>query len=183
MQQSITVEQSKAPVQVELLLQLSIATMVVLSTLLLSMGQQNMSYAIVALVAAMVSFVITDLKGYLQLSQNASSAASLVACVVLVFQIVSQDESQLLNVANILIYLQVILLFQKKEDRTYWSLMALSLLQIIVAAALNLGLLFGPLVGRLRVGRLRIADVVLCASADAAIPPGKRSTRQSVSQA
>ena len=145
MEQTITVEEPKAPVQVELLLQISIATLVVLSTLLLSMGQQNLTYAVVALVAATTSFVITDLKGYVQLGQNASSAASLLACVVLVFQIVSKDESQLLNVANILIYLQVILLFQRKEDRTYWSLMALSLLQIIVAAALNLGLLFGVL--------------------------------------
>ena len=145
MEQPISLDQPKAPVQIELLLQISVATLVVLSTLLLSMGQQNVTYAIVALVAATTSFVITDLKGYLCLGQNASSAASLLACLVLVVQVVSKDESQLLNVANILIYLQVILLFQRKEDRTYWSLMALSLLQIIVAAALNLGLLFGVL--------------------------------------
>ena len=53
------------------------------------------------------------------------------------------EQSQLLNVANSLLLLQMILLFHRKNHRIYWELMALSLLQVAVAAALNLGFLFG----------------------------------------
>ena len=54
-------------------------------------------------------------------------------------------ESQFISVANLLIHLQIILLFQKKAPRIYWQLITLSLLQVVVAAALNLFVMFGPL--------------------------------------
>ena len=141
-----TAAPSATPLRLELLLQINIATLVVLSTLLLSTGQQNLLYALLSLAAAVTAVIVTDLKGYVWLSPAAANAAALGAFVLLVLQI-TQDvgESQLLNVANILIYLEIILLLQKKEERTYWALLALSLLQVIVAAALNLGLLFAVL--------------------------------------
>ena len=135
------------PIRVESLLQISLLSQVVLSTLLLSMGQQNLIYAFVALVMAITSFVITDLRGYIRLGRNTASLASLLASVVLGLQMIRNPESQLLNVANILVYLQIISMFQQKDDRIYWSLLALSLLQVIVASALNLGLPFGILLG------------------------------------
>ena len=149
MEHSITAaEAPRRSIKVESLLQISVLTLVVLSTLLLSMGQQNLTYAVAALIAAVTSFVVTDMKGYVRLGRNAASAASLVACILLLVQVIRNvEQSQLLNVANILVCLQIILMFQKKEDRVYWSLLSLSLLQVIVAAALNLGLLFGVLLG------------------------------------
>ena len=45
--------------------------------------------------------------------------------------------------ANVLVFLQAILLFQKKSNRIYWEIIALSLLQVAVASALNLGFIFG----------------------------------------
>ena len=135
------------PIRVESLLQISLLTQIVLSTLLLSMGQQNLIYAFVALLLAITSFVVTDLRGYIRLGRNAASLASLLACFALALQMIRNPESQLLNVANILVYLQIISMFQQKDDRIYWSLLALSLLQVIVASALNLGLLFGILLG------------------------------------
>ena len=121
-------------------------TLVILGTSLLAMGQQNVIYALVAAVATATAIFVTDIKGYFRLGPDATTLAAIFACVVLVVQVIRNvEQSQLLNVANILIYLEVILLFQQKQDRTYWSLMALSLLQVIVAAALNLGLMFGLL--------------------------------------
>jgi transglutaminase-like putative cysteine protease len=55
-------------------------------------------------------------------------------------------QYQLLAVANLLVYLQIVLLFQEKNERIYWQLMILSLLQVVVSAALNLGFQFGVLV-------------------------------------
>ncbi|MDG2380498.1 MAG: DUF3488 and transglutaminase-like domain-containing protein [Pirellulaceae bacterium] len=135
-------------IKIESLLQITVLTLVVLSTLLLSMGQQKLIYAFAALAAAVISFTVTDMKGYLQLGSKAASVASLLACLLLLVQVVRNvEQSQLLNVANMLVCLQIILMFEKKNDRIYWSLLSLSLLQVIVAAALNLGLLFGILLG------------------------------------
>ena len=139
-----TTSRPPAVAVVERLLQFNVVLLVILGTSLLAMGQQNFVYAITAGLAALVAIYITDIKRYYTMGPDATTLAAIFACLVLVIQVVrNADESQLLNVANILIYLEIILLFQKKEDRTYWSLIALSLLQVIVAAALNLGLIFG----------------------------------------
>ena len=139
-----TTSRPPAVAVVERLLQFNVVLLVILGTSLLAMGQQNFIYAITAGLAAVVAIYITDIKRYYTMGPDATTFAAMFACLVLVIQVVrNADESQLLNVANILIYLEIILLFQKKEDRTYWSLIALSLLQVIVAAALNLGLVFG----------------------------------------
>ncbi len=136
------------PLQVERLLQINVTTLVVLSTLLLATGQGNPLYAVLSLFVAITAVFITDFKGYFHLGPAAANAAAAGVCVILVLQIIqNRGESQLLNVANTLIFLEIILFFQKKEERTYWSLMALSLLQVIVAAALNLGILFSLLLG------------------------------------
>ncbi|MCP4189220.1 MAG: DUF3488 domain-containing transglutaminase family protein [Planctomycetaceae bacterium] len=146
MEYTIPKATSKTPIKIESLLQITVLTLVVLSTLLLSMGQQKLTYAFAALAAAVISFTVTDWKGYVRLGSQAASVASLLACLLLLVQVVRNvEQSQLLNVANILICLQIIMMFQKKNDRIYWSLLSLSLLQVIVAAALNLGLLFGIL--------------------------------------
>ena len=55
------------------------------------------------------------------------------------------SEDQLLAVANLLVYLQVVLLFQKKTGRMYWQLLVLNVLQVVVGAALDLDMLFGLL--------------------------------------
>lgn len=129
---------------VERLLQINVGLLVILGTWLLSIGQQNLIYTIAAIVAVGTSLIVTDIRQIFHLGRDATTLAALVSCMVLAVQVVrNAEESQLLNVANILIFLEVILLFQKKTDRTYWSLLALSLFQVIVAAALNLGFFFG----------------------------------------
>ena len=46
-------------------------------------------------------------------------------------------------IANLLIYLQIVLFYQQKNPRLYWQLTVLSLLQVVVSAALNVGFEFG----------------------------------------
>ena len=52
---------------------------------------------------------------------------------------------QTLDFAWFLIYLQILLLFQAKDQRKYWLLVMLSLLQVIVATLFNQGIWFGLL--------------------------------------
>ena len=130
--------------RVEPLLQIGCATLVVLGTLLLGMGQQDFGFPLLAAVLGYSSVVLVDGKRLFRLQHYSSGALGIGACVWLIAQIIRDaQQSQLLNVANALIFLQLILLYQRKSTRIYWQLITLSLLQVVVAAALNLGFVFG----------------------------------------
>ena len=90
----------------------------------------------------------------------------LVAAVVSLIELFPLDsELQTLGFAWFLIYLQVILLFQRKDERKYWLLVMLSLLQVVVATLFNQGVLFGVLLASLHVAGLLGDDVAAVASA------------------
>lgn len=79
--QATAATRASTPLKLEPLLQINVATLVVLSTLLLAIGQQNLLYALLSLVVAVTAVVITDLKGYFQLTPAAANAAALApAC-------------------------------------------------------------------------------------------------------
>jgi transglutaminase-like putative cysteine protease len=132
--------------KIEPILQINTAVLVVLGTLLLGMGQQNWVYPALAVSAAVCSVVFVDFKRAFRLTRRASGYFAAAACLWLIAQMVRNvEQSHLLNVANTLILLQSILLFQRKRVRVYRQLIVLSLLQVIVAAALNMGAGFGLL--------------------------------------
>ena len=144
---------------VERMLQISVATVASLGACLLglehgtSLGGTEGGVAtsqgilpFVVLVAAVTSVIVTDIKGWIDLPRLMSNLVALVALVMTVGQITRiGDGSDLIALAKLLVYLQVVLLFHKKRERDYWQIMALSLLQVVVAAALNMSLLFGVL--------------------------------------
>ena len=132
--------------KVDRLLQISVASMAALATMLLGMGQANAVLPTVAIFTAVTSVVFTDHLGWFRLHRQLANVVALVAVTFAVFDFFSNDpEHQLLSIANLLIYLQLILLFQEKHERIYWHLAVLSLLQVVVAGALNLGFEFGVL--------------------------------------
>ncbi len=132
--------------RVERLLQISIAVLVSLSTLLLGMGERNLTLPVLAIIVSASSLYLTDVKGWLQLNTTVTNLAGLVALGATYHNWDHfAGESQLLSMANLLIYLQFVLLYRKKNQRIYWLLILLSLLQVAVASALNLSIFFGLL--------------------------------------
>lgn len=132
--------------RLERLLQISIAVLVSLSTLLLGMGERNLTLPAVAIVVSVSSLYLTDIKGWLQLNTTVTNIAGLVAAAATYYDWdYYAGESQLLALANLLIYLQFVLLYRKKNQRNYWLLILLSLLQVAVASALNMSIFFGLL--------------------------------------
>ena len=130
----------------ERLLQLNVAVLVAMSTLLLGMGRREMVMPVVMLFVVTAGFYLTDVLGRFQLNRLLSSLAAVVATVFVLIELRRSDpEAQLLVLASLMSYLQMVLLFQKKCHRTYWQLITLSLLQVVVAAALSLGFEFGLL--------------------------------------
>ncbi len=130
----------------EKLLQFCVSSMAVLATVMLGTSQENSVLPVAAFLAATVALIFTDYFRWFSLHPIVAGAFGLIAGLYALVQ--SQTHSladQFVSVANLLIHLQIILLFQKKSIRIYWQLITLSLLQVVVAAALNLFVFFGPL--------------------------------------
>lgn len=130
----------------ERLVQIGIATFATLSTALLSMGQRDTHLPILVLLSAVVSLYVTDIRGWVRINRTAANLAATVAAAVSGWGLLRLDsESLLMAAAYLLVYLQIVLLFQAKTTRTYWELAMTGLLQVVVASALNDGFLFGML--------------------------------------
>jgi protein-glutamine gamma-glutamyltransferase len=128
----------------ERLLQITMATIAVLGTLLLSMGQRDLALPLVMIAAAASSVWLTDIKGWLRLNRTLAGLAMLVAAAVSLRELwMYRGQMEAVGFARLLIYLQVIVLFQKKDARSYWLLITLSLLQVVVAALFSQGIIFG----------------------------------------
>ena len=130
----------------ERLLQINVATMAALGTLLLGMGQRSANLPLLMLVAAIASVWLTDVTGWVRLNRKWVNVAAIGAFGYFVWQLLElRGIIQILAIGNFLVYLQIVSLFQKKEPRTYGYLALLSLLQVVVAALFRQQVLFGVL--------------------------------------
>ena len=131
----------------ERLLQVHVAALVAMGALLLGMEQQSTILPLLAVVSALISVFLTDFWRMIRLNTTVANIAGIVAVLVCLsdFFEYGHKQQQLFSVANLLVYLQLVLLFQEKNNRLYGHLLVLSLLQVVVASALGLELRFGVL--------------------------------------
>ncbi len=128
------------------LLQINMATLAALGTLLLGMGQREAGLPLLMLFAAITSVLVTDVTGWFRLNRTVANIAALGALLISARELLQfGHEEQVTGIIRLLIYVQIILLFQEKDDRTYWQLVMLSLLQVVLAAAYSQGIGFGVL--------------------------------------
>ncbi len=128
------------------LLQINMATLASLGALLLGMGQRNEGPPLLVVLAAVVSVWLTDINGWFRLNRHAANLLMLLGGAIAARDLYPpSSEAQALQLVWFLIYLQIILLFQKKDERIYWSLILLSLLQVVVATLFSQGIWFGVL--------------------------------------
>jgi hypothetical protein len=144
--------------KLERLLQINIATLVALGAVLLGLSQdqatESLLFAssstlpIIATLAAIASVVFTDILGWFYLHRHIANLTALAAVFLSVIDFANNSgvgQGQIFAIANLLVLLQAVLLFQPKNVRVYWQLCVLSLLQVVVSAALSLGFEFGVL--------------------------------------
>ena len=130
----------------ERLLQINMATLAALGALLLGMGQRSEAPPLLVALAAAASVWLTDLSGWLRLGRRLANLLMLLAAAVSIGQVLPlRSELQAFDFAWFVIYLQIILLFQKKDDRVYWLLIMLSLMEVVVATLFSQGAWFGVL--------------------------------------
>ena len=130
----------------ERLLQINMATLAALGALLLGMGERSEGPPLLVALAAATSVWLTDIRGWFRLGRRVADVLMLLAAVLSLGQAFPiTNELQALDLAWFLVYLQVILLFRAKDEQTYWLLVMLSLLQVVVATLFNQGIWFGML--------------------------------------
>ena len=132
----------------ERLLQINMATLAALGALLLGMGmgQRDVWPPLLVALAAAVSMWLTDVTRRFCLGQRTANLLMLLAAAVVLSNVFPLgSEFQAFGLAWLLIYLQIILLFQSKDERTYWKLAGLSLSQVVVATLFSQGMFFGVL--------------------------------------
>jgi len=130
----------------ERLLQIHMAGLAALATLMLGLGQGDPLLPLGMGLAAAASVWLTDITGWFRLPRTAANLIALGA-VLWILKDLRQwfGIAQVLVIAKLLVYLQAILLFQRKDARAYWQLGMISLLQVVVAAAFQQGVFFGLL--------------------------------------
>ncbi|WP_202921240.1 transglutaminase family protein [Anatilimnocola aggregata] len=123
--------------------------------LLLTGDSSPFPYALA--IATLVALLVTDIKNWVKLPRTLGNVGALVAVGWSMRNFMRQvREDQLLTISHMLIYLQIVLVFQEKSRRVYWQLLVLSVLQVVVTAALSLGPQFGLLLV------LYMANAVAC---------------------
>ena len=132
----------------ERLLQINMATLAALGALLLGMGQRSEGPPLLVILAAASAVWLTDVTGRIRIGRWTANVLMIVGAVVSLSNLYPpRSEMQTIGLSWFLIYLQIILLFQEKDEWKYWLLVMLSLLEVVMATLFSQGIWFGLLLG------------------------------------
>jgi protein-glutamine gamma-glutamyltransferase len=130
----------------ERLLQINMATLAALGALLLGMGQRSEWPPLLVIVAAAASVWLTDVTRRIRIGRWTANVLMLAGAIFSLHDVYPpRSETQTIGLSWFLIYLQVILLFQEKDQWKYWLLVMLSLLEVVMATLFSQGMWFGIL--------------------------------------
>jgi transglutaminase-like putative cysteine protease len=127
-------------------LQIHTAALALLGAIFLGLGSESLILPMALAAAAVLSVIVSNVLPWLRVNRFVANLVALAAVAWSMRDFIRMGaQEQLLAIADMLVYLQVVLLFQEKSGRVYWQLLVLSLLEVVVAAALNMGPQFGLL--------------------------------------
>ena len=126
---------------------LSLYLLVLVSSLVLGLSLGNTRLIMIAYGGATLGYFVADVSKLFRLRGVLANIVSLLILLIAMKDFFPGDSSgKLVSVANLLVYLQTVLMFQEKSTRLNWQILILSLLQVVVAAIFNFkfeaGLLF-----------------------------------------
>jgi protein-glutamine gamma-glutamyltransferase len=131
---------------IERLLQILLVTMSGFGMAMLAELDQSRQMQFFFMVASIASIVIVDSWKWTAIPRWAANLLALVAMLACARKFYSGGQAfQLSAVADLLLYLQLILFFQEKQQRVYWVLLVLGLLRVIVASTTEPEAYFAPL--------------------------------------
>ena len=107
--------------KIERRLQIAVAVMASMGTLLLGMGSANILLPTAAILVATSSLYLTDRYHWVELNRNVASLAAVAAVLLSVVDFFQLGRArQLLAIGYLLIYLPIVLMYQRKDVRVYW---------------------------------------------------------------
>jgi len=110
--------------------------------LMLAVGEGSVGLAAAAIVVGVIAYVACDVFHF-ALTGFWSNLATLAVLLLAAWQANSMPtEERILAMADLMAYLQFVLLFRSKSARNLWLIALVSFLQVAVASALNTGLGF-----------------------------------------
>lgn len=131
---------------VKKIIQITLFVLVLISSLLLGLSLESPRLIVIAVVGATIGFVVTDMLRLFRIEGVLANIASIVILVLAMKDFFPEDSTgKLVSVANLLVYLQTVLMFQEKTPRLNWQILILSLLQVVVGAIFTLDLEAGLL--------------------------------------
>lgn len=128
-------------------LQIHVITLCLLGSLFVALSTRDLTMPAAVLISGILSVLFTDIQKWVRLNRLLGNLAAIGAVLYSLHDFLGNisSDSQLGAIATLLVYLQIILFFQDKNARLYWQIILLSLLQVVVGAALHLGYSFGLL--------------------------------------
>lgn len=122
-------------------LQVTLYIATLLSCTLLGLAMESYRMIAIGVVGSTLGFVMTDIMKMFSLQGLIANLASIGILVFAMKDFFSLDGTgQLTCVANLLVYLLTVLMFQEKTPRLNWQVMVLTLLQTVVSAIFSLDL-------------------------------------------
>ncbi len=111
---------------------------------LVGLGQNSWNLPLLVAVCSIVSIVYTDFYGWFFLHRVFVYAGMILGACVAIYGFMSDaNANRLLSVGNLLVYVQIPLMFQKKSKRVYEQWGVFLLLELVVAALVNDNVLYG----------------------------------------
>lgn len=120
-------------------LQVALATMVALGGMMMGVSERAWVQSCVCTLLVLASVIGNDLRGQITVSNFYANLLAMLALAFAISQMQSMaGDEVLIAMSDLLVYLQIILLFKRKQLRDYGLILVANLLQVSVAAALNL---------------------------------------------
>ncbi|MDR2344788.1 MAG: DUF3488 and transglutaminase-like domain-containing protein [Planctomycetaceae bacterium] len=115
-----------------------------LSTLMLGIGQDDIFLPILMLVAACMSLYLTDYKRLIRLGDWTVNVLILAIVFLTIGDILRHwGEALAISIVRTLVFVEIVLLFREKDSKLCWQILLISLLQVLVASAMQQSMLFG----------------------------------------
>jgi hypothetical protein len=129
-------------------LSLHVAALTMLAAVILGLRHETSWLPAVAALTPLATVLLTDAIKVVRLNRWLAHAITVVAVAWSLRNFLAvRSEEKLMAIGTMLCYLQIVLLFREKTARIYWHLVVLGVLEVVVAAALDLGPHFVLLVG------------------------------------
>jgi protein-glutamine gamma-glutamyltransferase len=111
---------------------------------LIGLGQNSWNLPILVGIASLISIIYTDILGWFFLHRILVYLGMIVGAGVAIYGFMNDaNANRLLSVGNLLVYVQLPLMFQKKSKRVYEQWGVFLLLELVVAALVNDNVLYG----------------------------------------